>query len=131
MKLVLHSFFLAVFTLLIACSSSTTPEKTVEEFYKNIASKNFDKALTMIYFGDLDDAQMTKAKGKANMMLTSFYANMEKAGGFKSVEIKEVKLSDDGKKARVMHVVHMDKRSKNENINLINDNGIWKITLKR
>lgn len=129
-KIGLSTFIFILFGVLIACSSGNTPEKTVENFFKNIAAKKFDQATAMVYLGDLNDAEMTQAKGKINMLLASAYADMEKSGGFKSIEIKSVKLSDDGKRATVQFTLNLNKKSNAENMQLINDAGVWKVNIK-
>ncbi len=130
MKKILQSA-LTVFILigLIACGNSNDPKSIVENFYQNIASKKFDKAINMIYLGDLKDSEMTKARDKIVMMISVLSEEIEKAGGLKSIEIKQIKLSKDGKKATVEHIVHLNKKDIKENMKLIQDNGKWKIQI--
>lgn len=43
------------------------------------------------------------------MLLASAYEDTERSGGFKPVEIKSVKLSDDGKRATVKFTLNLNK----------------------
>lgn len=130
MKKVLQSA-LTIFILigLIACGNSNDPKSIVENFYQNIASKKFDKAINMVYLDDLKDSEMTKARDKIVMMISVLSEEIEKAGGLKSIEIKQIKLSKDGKKATVEHIVHLNKKDIKETMKLIQDNGKWKIQI--
>ena len=78
----------ALAALLSACSSSK-PEATVEDFFTSVASGEHDKAFRM-----LDPRMMAMLpEAKVRAGLASMRADVQKCGGFKSIEPK---LTGDG-----------------------------------
>ena len=126
MKKTLFAIFAVVAFALIGCS--VPPEDIVEKYYKAAADNNVDKAISCFSLKNIDETEITTAKGKLQMIIGGYYQEIQKNGGLASV--KTALVEQEGDTATVNAIVTFKNGQTDEQrFNLIKDNG-WKITLK-
>jgi hypothetical protein len=119
--------WLSLFALVLAgCGSS--PEGTVEKFYKAIADNRVEDAVAHFSIKDVKENDMTAVKGKLMMIVGEQYSKIQSKGGLDS--IKTSLVQQEGDKAVVKaELKFKDGTSKEETVKLVKD-GDWKIFLK-
>lgn len=116
---------------LLACSPSNSPEKAINEFYSAVETKDFDKAISYVYLGDVEKAG-AMSTDKLKMMLYFAAEAMEKQGGVKEIKIGEITYNEDKSLADVVITVNMKNgESETDSRTLILKNGQWLIMMSK
>ncbi len=118
--------FLAAF--LVACSSSSGPEKVVEKYINSMLNADMDGFMDSINISEQEKAQMNMMRGKLEEMFVAAQQEVQAAGGVKSVKAVDVKYSSDKKSATVTVRMTMNNGEvKNEQLNAVNTEQGWKV----
>lgn len=126
------ALFLAVSaaTLLASCSGGS-PEETPAAFYKAAAAGEVDKAMEYVSFANFKAEEMVSAKGKVQMVVGRIQKTAASNEGLDKVELIESVLGEDGNSAKVKsRLVYKNGKDTTDTVNLVKDEGKWKITLK-
>lgn len=125
----LRLVWLAFLTALLAACSASGPEAFTKHYYATISEGETEQILELFSYKDMEQAQMTAARGKVTMMVGMMQAGVKTAGGIEEVEIVKVNQTDDDH-ATVDHILHMgDGTSSEETLNLVRVDGEWKVAL--
>lgn len=124
-------FAALLLALLAACSSSNTPEATVETLLFAAAKGDVEKTAEQFSMAGVPDADLMQAKGKVQIMVGEMQKAAQAHGGLKSVEIVKSETSSDGKSAKVQaKLKYGDGKDGNERFTLVQDGGRWKVSFK-
>jgi len=121
---------LALVSVLAACSFSSSPERTVETFYRAVAEKKTDKAIEQLALGDISAGEMVVAKGFLQLAIGALAIEIESNGGLKRVEVLESTVAEDGQSARVRVKLSFNNGKDDTRSNRLRlEEGKWKITM--
>ncbi|MDR2129238.1 MAG: DUF4878 domain-containing protein [Burkholderiaceae bacterium] len=124
-------FFMACLlgVLLVACGTSTSPspESVVKDFYKAIADNRTEDAMALVLIEEVEESELTAAKGIQQMMFDILSSEIEKSGGLKSVETKRMSQEGDTAVIDVTLTYGNGKQWKAGMRILVKKNGRWVI----
>jgi len=121
---------LALASLLAACSLASSPEKTVETFYRAVAEKEMDKAIEQLALGEVSAGEMVLAKGLLQMAIGVLAVEIESNGGLKRIDVLESTVAEDGQSARVrVKLIFNNGKDDTQSDRLRLEEGKWKMTL--
>lgn len=126
------ALLLFTFLALVGCSSTSTPEKTVTDFYALIEAGKFDKAMKFLHIPEESKAkgEDTIIQGKFNIVMGEAKKQIDSRKGIKAIKVTESKLSEDGTRANLSMVIQFkDETEKSEHMKLIKVKDEWKIDL--
>ncbi|WP_234265191.1 DUF4878 domain-containing protein [Hydrogenophaga sp. NFH-34] len=126
------ALFLAVSaTALLASCSGGSPENAPAAFYKASAAGEVDKAMEYVSFANFKAEEMVMAKGKVQMVVGRIQQTASSNDGLEKVEIIESVVGEDGNSAKVKtKLLFKNGKDKTDTVNVVKDDGKWKITLK-
>ena len=134
MQILRNGFFmLLTAALLIACSSSNSPEKVAQDYINAVLSNDIDSLMSTLYIpADAPKEQESLMRGKLTMLLAETSTRVISQGGVKNVIYSTPEYNADKTRANLVATIHYKKDNapeKEENIALIKTDDGWKITL--
>ena len=134
MQILRNGFFmLLTAALLIACSSSNSPEKVAQDYINAVLSNDIDGLMSTLYIpADAPKEQESLMHGKLTMLLAETSTRVISQGGVKNVTYSSPEYNSDKTRANLVATIHYKKDNaseKEENIALIKTDDGWKITL--
>ena len=134
LKKMMGFMFLAVAMMTLSACGDKPDEagKAAVEFIEAVASGDGDKAVSLMYFGDLEkDPMAEQITGKFKMIVAEAGKKIKEQGGLGKVEVAKVEYSEDKNKAVVtLKTVLKNGEEKTENQNMIKVDGKWKVEVK-
>lgn len=133
-KILLYPFIALTLLFVVACSGSTdSPENITKHFIESTYkgdSKALIEALDLGKEGN-DPAVKEMISGKMSMAAQEAKAESERNGGISSIEITDVKYSDDKTQAKVSFTVKFKKNDVSDAgvMNTVKTDKGWKIQL--
>ena len=117
---------LVIFIAVLFAGCSKSPESTVENFFQALEKAKLTEAKSFL------SAQSIEKTGEVNVIpaLANYSRNLEKCGGIKKIEVN---LSGEGEiRTAVATIQHLNNDKcpiKVEKVELLKENGTWKILL--
>ncbi len=124
-RIIVNSIILIFAMVYFGCGSANTPPDVAKEFLTKI-EKGDKGAVNLMHSGLI--SMMGKEKLEKGLMDES--EKMNKKGGIASIDILEEKINEDDAVLKVK-VNYKDGSNKTEKMNLIKENGDWKITVSK
>ncbi|MDY0249759.1 MAG: DUF4878 domain-containing protein [Pseudomonas sp.] len=126
-------FMLLTATLLIACSSSNSPEKVAQEYINAVLANDIDSLMNTLYIpADAPEEQAVLMRGKLTMMLAETSTRVISQGGVKQVTYSDAEYNTEKTRANLVATIHYKKDNapkKDEMIALVKTDDGWKISL--
>lgn len=126
-------FMLLTAALLIACSSSNSPEKVAQNYINAVLSNDIDGLMNTLYIpADAPEEQETLMRGKLTMLLAETSTRVISQGGVKEVTYSKPEYNADKTRATMAATIHYKKDNapkKEETIVLVKADGDWKVSL--
>lgn len=126
-------FMLLTAALLIACSSSNSPQKVAETYINAVLANDIDGLMaTLDIPASTHDEQDALVRGKLSMMLAESSTRAISFGGVKDVSYSEPEYNDDKTYATLIATIRYkqaDAPVKRENISLAKTADGWKVSL--
>lgn len=122
---ILSIFFIAIAFLYIGCGSPSTPADVAKDFFKRV-EKNDKSAL------DLMSSKVVEAIGKEKLEkgLEKESEKITEKGGISSIEVIEEKVEEETADLK-LKIVYGDGTEKTDKVNLIKEDGKWKIGISK
>lgn len=118
--------------LFSACSSNS-PGEAAKKYANHLKNGDFEKWVDGVAFGA--DASETNVKAGKAMLLAMMESGKEKLnekGGIKDIETVSETISEDGKTAKVvLKMTYGDGSSEENKMDMIQENGTWKMDMKK
>lgn len=134
-KFIYFSLFVFTLSVLSACSSSSeSPGEAAKKYAGYIESGKFDKFIDGIAFDEeLSADQIKEQKAMVSALLEEKgKKSIEEKGGIQSTEIVSEVISEDGKSAKViLKQTFGNGKSEDSSYDMVKQDGIWKITIKK
>lgn len=134
LKKIMGSLFLifAIMTLSACGDKTDDPGQAAVAFVQAIAEGNGDKAISLIYLGEMEkDPRAEQFNSKFKMIVAETGKQVKEQGGLSKVEIVSVEYSEDKKSAIVtLKTVLKDGVEKIKAQEMINVDGKWKVAFK-
>ncbi|BDR06873.1 hypothetical protein CTTA_1858 [Comamonas testosteroni] len=130
----LHFSFSLPLALGLSACATTTPEQSQDEliqrFYALMAAGDFDTCIALISARNISSGQLASFEQKLRRMLTGAKGMIDSKGGLAKVEVVERKVSEEEQviKLRVL-VSYRNGSTRRERINLVQEEGVWKVLL--
>lgn len=123
-------FAVSASALLISCSASS-PQDATTAFYKAAAAGNVDEAMEYVSFANFEAEEMIAAKGKVQVVVGQIQQTASSNDGLQKVDLVESVASEDGNSAKVVSkLIFKNGKNKTDTVNVVKDDGKWKINLK-
>ncbi len=134
MQILRNGFFmLLTAALLIACSSSNSPEKVAQDYINAVLSNDIDSLMATLYIpADAPEEQEALMRGKLTMLLAETSSRVIRQGGVKEVTYSAPEYNADKTRATIAATIHYKKANaedKEETISLVKANDQWKVSL--
>ncbi|MDR1275958.1 MAG: DUF4878 domain-containing protein [Candidatus Accumulibacter sp.] len=120
---------LALTLALSACSSSQSPEGTVESYFKAVDANRVEDAVKLFSLKNVKESDLTMAKGKLQMIVGEQYAKTKAAGGLESVKTKLVEQKENTAVVEA-EILYKNGKTRKEKLTLTKESGGWKLLLK-
>lgn len=134
LKKMMGFMFLAVAMMTLSACGDKTDEagQAAVAFVEAVANGDGDKAVSLMYFGDLEkDPMAEQITGKFKMIITEAGKQIKEQGGLSKVEVVKVEYSEDKNSAVVtLKTVLKNGEEKTEGQNMIKVDGKWKVAVK-
>lgn len=130
----LHFSFSLPLALGLSACATTTPEQSqdalIQRFYALMAAGDFDTCIALISARNISRKQLASFENKLRRMLAGAKGMIDSKGGLTKVEVIERKVSEEEQviKLRVL-VSYRDGSTRCERINLVQEEGVWKVLL--
>ena len=126
-------FMLLTAALLIACSSSNSPEKVAKEYINAVLANDIDGLMNTLYIpADAHKDQETLMRGKLTMMLAEASTRVISQGGVKEVTYSKPEYNAEKTRATMAATIHYKKDNapkKEETIVFVDTKDVWKVSL--
>ena len=126
-------FMLLTAALLIACSSSNSPEKVAKEYINAVLANDIDGLMNTLYIpADAHKDQETLMRGKLTMMLAEASTRVISQGGVKEVPYSTAEYNTEKTRATMTATIHYKNDNapkKSEKIVLVDTKDGWKVSL--
>ncbi len=126
-------FMLLTAALLIACSSSNSPEKVAKDYINAVLANDIDALMNTLYIpADADEDQETLMRGKLSMMLAETSTRVIRQGGVKEVTYSTAEYNTEKTRATMTATIHYkndNAAKKSEKIVLVDTKDGWKVSL--
>lgn len=119
----------ALGAFLVACGLSSSPEGTVEAYFKAVADNRVEDAVAFYSIKDVKENDLTMVKGKLQMVVGEQISDIKDSGGLQSLDAKTVKAEGDRATVEV-EMTYGNGEKKDETIELVKEDGGWKILLR-
>lgn len=126
-------FILLSAVLLMACSSSNSPEKVAQQYIDAVLANDIDSLMKTLYIpADAPAEQETLMRGKLSMLLAETSTRVIRQGGVKQVSYSKPDYNADKTRASLVATIHYKKADatpKEETIELVKVDDGWKVSL--
>lgn len=138
MKKIIHLLLLSmIVTFVVACGGKDKPAEVAETFFKEMFQGDASKAVALVDTSGnhLSEKEQQQANMFIAMMAAGMKAQIEKAGGIKSIEARKVEYNKDKTTATVPLTITLNKAidgkaADTNNVHLKKVNGEWKIVVR-
>ncbi|MDR1890340.1 MAG: DUF4878 domain-containing protein [Zoogloeaceae bacterium] len=113
---------------LVACGSSSSPEGTVNDYFKAVVDNRVEDAVAFYSIKDVKDNDLTMVKGKLQMIVGEQISKMQKSGGLQTLTTKTVSAEGDTATVEV-EITYGNGKKESETLKLGKEEGGWKILL--
>lgn len=122
----------SVCLIVIACSSSNTPEATAKAFIEKSYAGNADAALALIHMPqESKPGEREMMQGKIKGMVAEQKDRAERKGGVKEITVQssEIDKNDPNRAYANVHIQFKDGTDTDDRVRLIKIDGKWKVFL--
>lgn len=130
----LHLSFSLPLALGLSACATITPEQSqdalIQRFYALVAAGDFDACIALVSARNISSEQLASFEYKLRRLLAGAKGMIDSKGGLAKVEVVERKMSEEEQviKLRVL-VSYRDGSTRRERINLVQEEGVWKVRL--